>query len=439
MKIKNRIALPWLVAFSLLGAMLLFVMTVQAAASLTFQDEIPYPDTVEARQAAVVWLVESHQNEDGGYSSFSGGADLAPSDAGGTIDALFALAAGEADLSGPLSYLLNNKDQLISYASLDGSTAGKTVLALAAAGEDPRDFDGEDYVIAITNQISPTGQFNVNTAFNQSLAILGLAVAAELVPDNSLAWLVEQQEKEGEFAGSWDDGFGTAGNADSTAIAIAALLAAGLPVDDETVAAAISFIAGSQLESGGWEYGPGFGENANSTALTVNALNLVGEDVTSASSPWLQEGRTPVVALLSWQSESGAFQADFGEGRFDDFFSTVQSAPALAGINQVIPTPTAESTATDEPTTEPTKTPTEEPATQPPPTEEPTSEPTSTVLPTSTVEPATPVIVEEEPESTGPAVAGGDSILPFLMVGAVVIIIIGFAVWYFRDRQARGN
>jgi len=433
---KNRIALfSLLVALLGFGVLFLFMMSGQAAAAPAFQDEIPYPDPAEARQAAVAWLVENHQNEDGGYSSFSDGADLAPSDAGGTVDALIALAAGEADLSGPLAYLLNNKDQLISYASLDGSTAGKTVMALTSAGEDPRDFDGEDYVIAITNQISPTGQFNVNTAFNQSLAILGLAAAGEPVPENSLIWLVDQQEQEGELAGSWDDGFGTAGNADSTALAVAALLAGGLPVDDETVAGAINFLAGSQLESGGWEYGPAFGENANSTALVVNALNLAGEDVTSAESPWLQEGGTPVAALLSWQSESGAFQADFGEGRFDDFFSTVQSAPALSEMNQVLPMPTAEATATDEPTVEPTEAPTEEPATQPPPTDEPTAEPTSTTIPTQTSEPAAPDD-EEEPVSSGPSIAGGDSILPFLVVGAVVVVIIVFAVWYFRGRGA---
>ena len=31
------------------------------------------------------------------------------------------------------------------------------------------------------------------------------------------------------------------------------------------------------------------------------------------------------------QAESGAFQADFGDGPLDDFFSTVQSIPAAAG------------------------------------------------------------------------------------------------------------
>ena len=33
--------------------------------------------------------------------------------------------------------------------------------------------------------------------------------------------------------------------------------------------------------------------------------------------------------LLAWQGASGAFQADFGDGPFADFFTTVQAMPAL--------------------------------------------------------------------------------------------------------------
>jgi hypothetical protein len=41
--------------------------------------------------------------------------------------------------------------------------------------------------------------------------------------------------------------------------------------------------------------------------------------------------------VLSWQNTTGAFQADWGMGRFDDFFSTVQAIPALTGKAYPLP------------------------------------------------------------------------------------------------------
>jgi hypothetical protein len=46
---------------------------------------------------------------------------------------------------------------------------------------------------------------------------------------------------------------------------------------------------------------------------------------------------TPLLALLSFQSVSGAFQADYGQGPFDDFYATVQAIPAAAGESFPLP------------------------------------------------------------------------------------------------------
>ena len=170
-----------------------FLLTLQVVAVSAAQEVITFADREQAAQSAVHWLVAAHQNEDGGYTSFSQGADQAESDIGGTVDALQAVAVTDADSSAVVGYLADNIDLLAAYALQDGSTAGKTTLALIAAGEDPRDFGGFDFVISISSQISLTGQYKVNTAFNQSLAILGLTRAGEPVPDNAVDWLVGQQ------------------------------------------------------------------------------------------------------------------------------------------------------------------------------------------------------------------------------------------------------
>jgi hypothetical protein len=93
----------------------------------------------------------------------------------------------------------------------------------------------------------------------------------------------------------------------------------------------LSFLHASQQPDGGWAYAPGFATSANSTALVAQALTALGEDWMDEEGSWSVEGQTPLAALLSFQSENGAFQADFGQGPVEDFFSTVQTIPALAG------------------------------------------------------------------------------------------------------------
>jgi hypothetical protein len=283
-------------------------------------------EQAEAVETAVSWLIDTHQNEDGGYTGFSSGADVAPSDVGGTVDALLAMGSGGYNPTAALDFLRQNAGEMAAYAATDGSAAGKLLLAVTAAHQNPRDFAGLDLVELLAQHEQPTGQFGVDNAFGQALAILGLAAAGEAVPETAVTWLREQQANDG----SWDDGFGTAGNSDATAMAIMALVAAGGP-EAPGVDTAVDFLAQAQLPDGGWEYGPGFGFSLNSTALVTQALAAVDVDITDAEGDWAANGRSPLDVLLAAQSETGAFQADFGDGPFDDFFTTVQAIPALTG------------------------------------------------------------------------------------------------------------
>lgn len=298
----------------------------------------------EAAVSAAEWLVVAHQNEDGGYTSFSTGAG-ADSDVGGTVDAVLALAAAGYNVAAPfpgqeqtpLAYLAAHPAEVAAYAARGGGPNGKLILALVAAGEDPRSFGNYNFVISLTEQISPTGQYNASTPFDQSLALLAHSAVSPTVPQEAIAWLVEQQAQEGDLAGSWGDGFGTEGNTDATAMATMALVAAGVPADEPAISAARDFLATTQAESGGWGYAPSLDESANSTALALQALAALGQDFYSAEGTWAVDGISPLAALLAWQSDSGAFQADFGEGRADDFFTTVQALPALTGKAYPLP------------------------------------------------------------------------------------------------------
>lgn len=330
-KNKFTVFLTAIITMLLLSGLLLGCDSVNLA---IVPEEIPLPDQSENVNASVSWLIENNQNDDGGYGVNFETGDPASAPAS-TLDAILAIAAGGFDpdapyedrLATPVNYLSDNVDDLTEFAEGSGGNAGKVILALTAANQDTQDFAMNNWVLTLTDQYSATGQFNTHDAFNQSLAIMALTAVNEPVPEAAVKWLKDQQAGDG----SWDDGFGTLQNADATAMSIMALAAAGVPSDDPELTKGLEFLAVSQLPTGGWEYGPEFGENANSTALVVQALAATGKNYYEDDGPWGQNGHSPLSALLNWQNSTGAFQADFGQGPFDDFFSTVQAIPAVNG------------------------------------------------------------------------------------------------------------
>jgi hypothetical protein len=307
----------------------------QASLNQTASEGVLFENQPAIVEQAANWLVNQHQNEDGGYTSFSAGANMAASDIAGTVDALLALNAAKAistvlipeSTNNPLDYLTTNVEAVTTFAENDGGQAGKLILALSAAKVNPHDFKGFDLVETLSAQLDETGAYGVTDPFKQSLAILALITAGESASESALNWLEMRQADNG----SWDDGFGTLDNPDATAMALMALVAAGRTASDPTVIDALSFLHASQQPDGGWAYAPGFATSANSTALVAQALTALGEDWMDEEGSWSVEGQTPLAALLSFQSENGAFQADFGQGPVEDFFSTVQTIPALAG------------------------------------------------------------------------------------------------------------
>jgi len=323
---------------SILAAAYILIMPLVFFVGCASQDNVaedtPSFEQQEHIDSAINWLVTNNQNPDGGYGiDFDSGNPA--SNVSSTLDAILAIASADYNLeehalfqeSSPIGYLNDNRVELTAFAEGAGGSNGKVVLALAKANQDPRSFGGEDWVSMLTKQYMTSGEYNTADAFNQSLAVLALKIVDEPVPEQAISWLIGKQADDG----SWDDGFGTAMNSDATAMAIMALVSSGSAVDQEPVAKAIQFLRSTQLATGGWEYGPGFGENANSTALVIQALSAVGDDFSSQESSWVVNDLSPMDVLLSWQGSSGAFQADFGQGPFDDFFATVQSIPALTG------------------------------------------------------------------------------------------------------------
>lgn len=327
------------VVFAALAAGLLLALGVvaglQRQTAVAAGPGYPFRDHRDGVDSAAHWVM-SHQNDDGGFTSFSAGANVKASDVNGTLDAMLAVAATGHNPAAPypgqsetaVSYLHTNPQAVADYAAANGGQAGKLLLGLTAVNQNPRTFNGHNFVISLTQHLSTTGQFGVNDAFNQSLAMLGLTAVHQPVPPAAVSWLTSQQASDG----SWDDGFGTLSNPDATAMAVMALVGSGVPVTTTALVNARVFLHTVQLPSGGWEYNPGWGESPNTTALVIQALAALGEDFYNIGGDWSPDGtETPLVALYRWQNSNGAYQVDYGQGRFDDFFATVQALPAANG------------------------------------------------------------------------------------------------------------
>ncbi len=259
--------------------------------------------------AAAAWLA-GQQADDGGFGSV-----------GATADAVVALAVAggqEAALERALGYLEAN-------LSLEkGGELAKGVLAVVAAGRDPRAFGGKDLVAALKGLQADDGSFG--TAVDTAYAVLALAAVEEAdAAAKGAAWLRSVQAENGSW--SWDgSGVDADGDTNTTALALMALKAAGASAEEAAVQKGLDYLLSVQNEDGGFPYqNPseyGTETDANSTALVYQAL-LAWNRTEAAGKAY--------AALMALQNESGAFawKASVPD---DNLFATLQAIPAAARV-----------------------------------------------------------------------------------------------------------
>ena len=220
-------------------------------------------------------------------------------DVGGTIDVILAAQSAGWDPetikqgeSTPLSYITDNLD---SYLETGPDAVGKTILGVAAAGEDPNEFAGTDLVSALmATYDAETGAFGTaDNTWHQALAILGLNAASADIPQAALDTLVNLQQEDG----GWEYSTGFGSWPDNTALAVQALLAAGVAADDPTIQTALAYIQTQQTAEGDWG-------DSSTTAYVITALNAlrISPDDWQAAS-----GKSPLPTLFSYQKANGSF------------------------------------------------------------------------------------------------------------------------------------
>jgi prenyltransferase beta subunit len=289
------------------------------------------PTLAAVNTPATLDYLKAQQNADGGFGSgFSPESTVAS-----TADAVQAIVAAGGDLTTfdqnrntPLTYLSSNASSAATAGDLS-----KVIMAAIASGENPRGFGGVDLIVKLEAMIGANGRIggDQDTFVSHILAVLALASAQRPIPAAAVAQLKDVQQENGGWA--WDGSSATAADTNTTAFAVQALVAAGEPASGDAITNALAYYKGIQNEDGGWPYqNPsdfGTATDANSTAVTIQAIIAAGQDPSGAT--WTTAAsNTPVSALESFQNASGAFawQAAVPD---DNLLATVQALPALAG------------------------------------------------------------------------------------------------------------
>ena len=169
-----------------MGARSIKIAAVGATVAL-FAGATPGQAAVGSRyraRMAVRYLVENQMN-DGSVPGFSA--------VGSTADSILAFVAakrGPGAMDDALNYLAEHEQDID-----DVGEKAKVVLALVAAGAEPRDWEKRDLVAEIENAEvnGHYGQLPASLVFDQALAILALRAAGDTVPDRVIDWLVDAQ------------------------------------------------------------------------------------------------------------------------------------------------------------------------------------------------------------------------------------------------------
>lgn len=204
------------------------------------------------------------------------------------------------------------------------------ILALVAAGKDPRIFPDTDLVAALQGRLS-NGQIGDPNILNDDIfGILALSASGVSSGDPSISaprqFLLDNQNADG----GWAFALGATSDTNTTAAAIMALLDSGSSPGDAAIVGALAYLRSSQNADGGLPYDPhsawGTDSDASSDAWAIMALNKAGIDPGS----WDMPGGDPVSNLLSMQAGPGYFQFQPGSG--EDAFSPVTTSYGLIAL-----------------------------------------------------------------------------------------------------------
>jgi len=212
-------------------------------------------------------------------------------------------AAGETDL---------NLDHLKTVAGDTATDYEKAILAVVAAGENPKTFGDIDYVEKLKTDFYSQNQIGDPALFNDDIwGIMALSAAGETfdsqIMTDSKNFLIAHQNSDG----GWSYGVGGQSDTNDTAAAIMALLDAGYNSSSSEIVSAVDFLKARQNSDGGFPYVSGFESDSGSDSWVISAIYKLGQDPKNPD--WQKNNISPVDHLKSLQTENGSFKWQTGD------------------------------------------------------------------------------------------------------------------------------
>lgn len=292
------------------------VVAAPATADLT-----PDGASAESARRGAEYLA-GKQQDDGSIPGLGGSVQ-----ADQVAQAVVALLAGggqDPAVARALDYIAAEADAFVGNSEKNGGHIGPVVSALVAAGEDPREFAGIDWVAELEKRRGDDGGYGGNI-FGDSLAMLGRLAAGERLSDRSITRLRSNQCATGGW--SFEEACARLPDTDTTSLAISVLAAAVGP-GDLAVERARTWLLDTQNQSGCWGYSAQFPEDqANACGLAISAIVALGED--PSAPPWAEGARHPLTRLREFQLDSGGFKSSLGHKNADNY-ATFHAVPGMA-------------------------------------------------------------------------------------------------------------
>lgn len=294
-----------------------------------------FPDDASAESArrGATYLA-SQQAADGSVPA----GESAPS----TADAIIAMAAGgewEA-----VDVAVHYLEQTARRDATSGPYTGKIVSALVAAGENPRDFAGVDFMAKLADFYDEEdGNYAGVSLYADTLAMAAWIAGGETLPAKAVEYLKALQCIDGAWYWSGKCPIKDGRDTDTTALAISVLVAAD-GTNGLAVTTARNWLLDNQNETGCWGSNPPLGgsaakDSANSCGLVLSAIVALGEDPNAA--PWSDGSRNPAATLRTLQQDSGVFYSK-KDNPGDFIYATKQAVPGLAGWKYPVSAPDEE-------------------------------------------------------------------------------------------------
>ncbi len=277
----------------------------------------PYRSQTIALDKGIGWVQHNYNGSTGSFSGWKPGA---------SIDAVLALACSENDLRTagtyaklPLDYF---SSEAAAYAATSASAAGKMATGIVIAGGYPRDIQGMNLVISMTQEYSLTsGAYGTGSVWDQSWSMLGMLAAGAPLPPASITYLQTMQEADG----GW-------GSVDGTALALQTLAATGIGENERSVTHGLDYLKATQNHEAGWGFSSDYpATSSSSTAFALQALAAYDQHPRDTAwtntSPTSLTLNSPLDALMELQHWQGGFKGYSGN---NDAGATYQAIPGLA-------------------------------------------------------------------------------------------------------------